>query len=403
MVGISTALELQSRGHSVVVVDCRPPGRETSYGNAGIIQAEAAEPPPLPRNLLTLAGMALGFNNDFTWSAGALLSSAPALLEYYRHSKPSRHRAIGEIYSQLTSQSTNDHTVWVDAAGAGDLISRDGFCCVFRKAQALELAAQNMQRLCTSYDLKGHLLTGAEYAQEEPAITAQVAGAVHWQDSWTCTDPGSLTQRYAALFTSRGGEIRSGDARTLMQAGTAWSVTTEGGEFEAAAVIIALGPWAPALLKPLGYKIPMILKRGYHAHFNAPVKLRRPLYDVTNGILAAPMDKGLRLSTGVALVHHDAPPSPRQLIRGSNGVAKLMDVGERIDEPLWYGTRPVMPDMLPMVGAAPNHPGMWFNFGHGHQGFTLGPTTARILGNAIEGDDIDKDIQDCLRPGRLFG
>lgn len=42
-----------------------------------------------------------------------------------------------------------------------------------------------------------------------------------------------------------------------------------------------------------------------------------------------------------------------------------------------------MPDMLPRIGPAPNHKGLWFNFGHGHQGFTLGPTTAILRANMM--------------------
>ena len=44
MVGTCTALQLARRGYAVALVDRRAPGRETSYGNAGIIQREAVEP-----------------------------------------------------------------------------------------------------------------------------------------------------------------------------------------------------------------------------------------------------------------------------------------------------------------------------------------------------------------------
>ncbi|XVN16317.1 FAD-dependent oxidoreductase [Pseudomonas corrugata] len=54
IVGISTALHLQRRGCAVTLVDKGPPGRETSYGNAGIIQREAVEPYGFPRDLASL-------------------------------------------------------------------------------------------------------------------------------------------------------------------------------------------------------------------------------------------------------------------------------------------------------------------------------------------------------------
>ena len=39
----------------------------------------------------------------------------------------------------------------------------------------------------------------------------------------------------------------------------------------------------------------------------------------------------------------------------------------------WLGRRPCLPDMLPVIGPAPRHKGLWFDFGHQHLGLTLGP------------------------------
>jgi D-amino-acid dehydrogenase len=44
-----------------------------------------------------------------------------------------------------------------------------------------------------------------------------------------------------------------------------------------------------------------------------------------------------------------------------------------------------MADMLPVIGPATRHPGLWFNFGHGHQGFTLGPVSGRLLAEQLTG------------------
>ena len=50
------------------------------------------------------------------------------------------------------------------------------------------------------------------------------------------------------------------------------------------------------------------------------------------------------------------------------------------------GSRPCTADMLPVMGAAPRHPGLWFNLGHAHQGFTLGPVAGRLLAELIGGE-----------------
>jgi D-amino-acid dehydrogenase len=55
--------------------------------------------------------------------------------------------------------------------------------------------------------------------------------------------------------------------------------------------------------------------------------------------------------------------------------------------------------MLPVVGAAPRHKGLWFNFGHGHQGFTLGPTTGEVLADVMSGRSHSFP---SLAPSRLF-
>lgn len=62
------------------------------------------------------------------------------------------------------------------------------------------------------------------------------------------------------------------------------------------------------------------------------------------------------------------------------------------DEP-WFGARPCLPDMKPIIGPAPNHQGLWLAFGHGHQGFTLGPATGRLLGQMMAGEPTMVDPQ----------
>jgi D-amino-acid dehydrogenase len=44
IVGTSIALQLAKRGLGVALVDRRPPGEETSYGNAGIIEGKSICP-----------------------------------------------------------------------------------------------------------------------------------------------------------------------------------------------------------------------------------------------------------------------------------------------------------------------------------------------------------------------
>jgi len=47
--------------------------------------------------------------------------------------------------------------------------------------------------------------------------------------------------------------------------------------------------------------------------------------------------------------------------------------------------------MLPVLGPAPAHKGLWFNFGHAHHGLTLGPVTGRLLAEMMTGESSSID------------
>lgn len=48
--------------------------------------------------------------------------------------------------------------------------------------------------------------------------------------------------------------------------------------------------------------------------------------------------------------------------------------------------------MMPVIGKAPRHQGLWFAFGHAHHGLTLGPVTGRVLAELITGETPFIDI-----------
>ena len=48
----------------------------------------------------------------------------------------------------------------------------------------------------------------------------------------------------------------------------------------------------------------------------------------------------------------------------------------------WAGLRPMMPNMMPKVGAG-KRPGIFYNTGHGHLGWTLGAATAEIAAEIV--------------------
>lgn len=385
MVGTCTALHLAMRGHEVTLVDRRPPGRETSFGNAGIIQREAVEPYAFPSKLATLARVALKRGADVNYHFGALPGLAAPLARYWSNSQPRRLARIARDHARLIAHCLAEHEDLVEAAGAADLVRREGYLWVFRDPGSLQREVARALRLEQPDGVRHAVFDPEALAAAEPALRTRLAGAIHWLDPWAVSDPGELVARYATLFARHGGRFATGDASTLQQTASGWRVRTAQGDIDAAQAVVALGPWADTLLRPLGYALPLFVKRGYHRHYAGGPVPRFAMLDADCGLVLAPMRQGVRLTTGAEFARADAPPTPVQLARAEALARELIDLPQPVEAQPWLGARPCTPDMLPVIGPAPRHAGLWFNFGHAHQGFTLGPVTGRLLAEMIEG------------------
>ena len=192
MVGVSTGLALQARGHDVTIIERGVPGRETSYGNAGLIQTEAVEPYAMPLSPGALFQIALGRGYDVKWTPQGLLSQLGAVATYAWNSRPAAHRRASVTWGKLIRQSTDRHGPLIAAAGADNIIRRNGYIEIHRTPAKMEAARKTAERFATEFGVQARLMSGAELRAMEPAIRIEVEGATHWSDSWNCADPGGL-------------------------------------------------------------------------------------------------------------------------------------------------------------------------------------------------------------------
>lgn len=388
MIGTSVAYHLARRGRAVTLVDRQPPGRETSFGNAGIIQREAVQPHPFPRDMGTLARVLPNRRIDIRYRPRGMLAAAGPLFQYWRHSAPLHYADIVTEYASLIMRSTEEHQVMIDAAGAEALIRREGWLEGFRSQRVFDeqqaVARENEARFGVTFET----LDRSALKAMEPCLGDAVTGAIRWTNAWTVVDPGGLVQAYAQAFEAAGGQCERADVERLEPTETGWRLTTSSGTLEAEEVVLAAGPWSMRWLRELGYHLPMFPKRGYHMHY-APAgdaRLNHWFMDFETGYLLAPMRAGVRLTTGAELTTLEGRAQHGQLDAAEKAARKLFPLGERLDPEPWMGNRPCMPDMKPVIGPAPRHSGLWFAFGHGHQGFTLGPVTGRLLGEMMTGE-----------------
>jgi D-amino-acid dehydrogenase len=313
MVGVATAVHLQERSWSVALVDRKEPGRETSYGNAGIIQSEALRPYPMPHDWRVLADIAMGRTNDVRYHLASLPRHFGPLLRYWWHSFPAAHARASAAYAEIITRAVPEHEPLIVKSGAGNLVRRNGFRVLHRDQAMLDTEVATAEALRAAYGVKFTTLTARELRQAESALAEAGIGGLHWQEPWTVSEPGGLVSAYADLFTRSGGRLLRGDAQSLGKSRSGWSVATEAGVIDAEAVVVALGPWSPELLRRFGYRIPMVRKRGYHRHYAGGSPLDLPLRDATNGYVMAPMQRGVRITTGAELTSPDGKSDPVQL------------------------------------------------------------------------------------------
>lgn len=387
MVGVSAALHLQARGRTVALVDKHAEaGEETSFGNAGLIERSSIFPYMFPREAAALLRYALNRSPEAHYHLAALPGLASWLLRYWMNSSPEGALRSAKAALPLIERSLTEHEALMQASGAMHLLNLTGWMKLCRSHGSFDKAVREAQRL-VPYGRNFDILSPAEVATREPSLRGTFAGAVHLRDPGVVTDPGGLAKAYAALFLRRGGSMTKGDAAGLQQETSGWSVPTLEGRIQARDVVVALGPWSDLVFRPLGYDIPLAVKRGYHMHYavEEPASLNVPVLDVEGGYVLAPMLRGIRLTTGAEFAKRDAPPTPVQLARTEPMAREIFPLGRRLDAKPWMGARPCLPDMLPVIGPAPRHPGLWFDFGHQHHGFTLGPVSGRLVADLVTG------------------
>jgi D-amino-acid dehydrogenase len=385
MVGTAAALHLAKAGVSVVLVDRRAPGEETSYGNAGIIESNTFFPYPIPKPDRLLA-IALKQATEANYHLSHIPKLIPWLLAYAKASTPEAMYRFGHAMRPLFSRASTEHEALMKEAGAEQYLRKNGWLKIYRTPEGFEKAKKDLDLIAKegiTFDVRDK----EQCLALEPGLAPIFRNGVFWPSATSVSSPLGVTRAYAKLFTKLGGTILQGDAMKLHRNGHYWRVETDEGPVDASQAIVALGPWAPDLLERFGIDLPLEVKRGYHQHFRARGNegLTRPVLDPEYGYVVTPMEQGLRLTTGAEFADRDAAPTPVQLEKLTPIARELFPIGDPVADKPWLGARPCFPDSMPVLGQAPGQLGLWLNYGHAHWGLTLGPVCGRLIAEMMTG------------------
>jgi D-amino-acid dehydrogenase len=384
IVGVSAAYAVRQRGLSVILIDRREPGSETSHGNAGILSSGSILPLNRPSLWSALPAYMTNRHAALRWDPAWAIRNIDWLARFLANATTSRIKPRATALHGLIGASLKLHREWIVKADAAQRIRETGWLKAWR-SDAIA-AAKEEQAFLAEYGIASLILDRQAISALEPNILpVYKVGLLHTQTA-SVDSPGAVVKAYARMFVGSGGQIRQSQINAIVPDGEGWRVVLADGGIAARHVVVALGPWSGDLLRPLGYHVPMAFERGYHREFqpNPARSLQRPIHDAEGSFLMTPMEQGIRVTTGVELTARDAPSSFAQLDQVVPVARGVVEFGEAVGEP-WRGARPTLPDSLPMIGPAPRHSGLWLAFGNQHIGFTTGPATGAAIAAMIGG------------------
>ena len=202
IVGVATASYLQRDGWAVTIVDPRPPGEGASRGNAGLLATDHVTPVALPGILLQVPRMLIDREAPLRLRWRYLPQLLPWLFGFLAASRPSRVREISEALAQLMVPAIESYMPLVQAAGAGDLIQRQGMLNVFRDPRAFA-ALQPELALRREMGIAAEILDTNQLRERVPALHREVYRGVYYPDVAHTVDPLTLTQTLARRFGDR--------------------------------------------------------------------------------------------------------------------------------------------------------------------------------------------------------
>lgn len=389
MIGVTAALELQARGLDVTLVDRRVPGMETSYGNAGVLTPSSIVPLNNPDLWARLPRLMSNRTASLRFSLPYVLRNLNWARRFLTHAKSAEYDVTVKALDSLIGLSASANRSLLEQAGVADRLVSKGWLFTYR-TDAGFAGAEHQRKMFDQYGITTEVLKNGEICDLEPNLKSIYSHALWIKDASSVDNPSAVVQALAKLFKARGGTVKQSLIQAISRAGTGWAVALEDEEaVHAKQIVVALGPWSNDLLKPLGAQLPMAFERGYHRHFDGEEnrqsnsRLGRPICDTQAGFVLAPMEQGLRLTTGVELAKRDAPKNLTQLRMAEASAREAIDLGVPVEQEPWVGSRPTLPDSRPAIGEAPNHKGLFLAFGHQHIGFGTGTGTAKVLADLM--------------------
>ncbi len=389
--GVTTAYALARRGLAVTLFERhRYPAMETSFANGGQLSACHAEV----------------WNSWGTVRKGLqwmLRGDAPLLV----NPKPSWHKLswFAEFLSAIPHYEANtvacvrlaiaarEHLFgWAREEGIDYDARRQGILHVCRDKAGFDHAAQ-VSGLLAKGGLQRRAVTPQEMRAIEPALEGRFYGGF-FTESDSTGDIHKFTVGLAQAAQARGVKMVCGaEVRRLQAGGQGTSVAYvhdgAGEEQGFDALVVCAGTASRELAAMLGDRINVYPVKGYSitvmlddADSRAAAPAASLVDDSTKLVSSRLGDNRFRVAGTAEFNGFDRDIRADRIAPLVKWVQECFPgVSTRQVVP-WAGLRPMMPDLMPRVGPG-KRPGVFYNTGHGHLGWTMSAATAEIVAQQV--------------------
>jgi D-amino-acid dehydrogenase len=276
--------------------------------------------------------------------------------------------------------------------GIGFDLERHGILHVYRDEASFR-QAEKVNRLLNEGGLERRAVTPAEMKAIEPTLTEGFFGGF-FTPSDSTGDIHKFTRGLAEACIRRGANflaeanvrnlrvVDSGVETTFLQHGLTEVLRTD-------AVVICAGVASRKFAAMLGDRINVYPVKGYSITVpleDAASQESAPyvsLLDEKAKIVTSRLGKTRLRVAGTAEFNGENRDIRADRIRPLVDWTEKLFPGVETDKTIpWAGLRPMMPDMMPRVKAGAR-PGVFYNTGHGHLGWTLSAATAQMIADQI--------------------
>ena len=380
--GVSCAEELRRSGAKVTLIDRVKAGdpSQTSFGNAGILAREGIMPIANPSMLKMIPQILLSPSSPVYLKWSYLAKFSPWALQFIMNGTRPKALPIILALNELIYDTVENHIQLSKNTDAARFIEKGDMTLLYRNRKQFssdKFANQARRNLGIIWEE----LSRNELLDRDPHISKLYQFGLAYKNHGWITNPAAYVSSLAKHFQKNGGKILIGEVSKI----NGNNVELKGGIIlKAENIVLATGAWSKNLASQLGHNIPLQAERGYHLSLKNASHMPPNTYLITDKKFGlTPMDGFLRCAGQSEFAPLEMPPNPKAIKNLRKFLFRLYPKLAYETETIWQGTRPTLPDSLPVIGRSSKNTSVIFAFGGQHLGLTMGPKIGKMVRDII--------------------